>query len=118
MESSHADPAWRQNCGLYQDLNVKVDSDSHIAVKLINEDLPVEHPDRAIVEDAKLLLTCTLLESPLFISIALQLANQCAGILGRMGMEQSQYSVITANVLPAIRSLIIEGCLGVGKALV
>lgn len=79
---------------------------------------PTGHPHRAIVEDAKLLLTYTGVSPSHNYCFAWQFGKSMCRQLGKNGVEQAQDLVIMANVPPAISSLIIEDFLGVGRSLV
>lgn len=83
---------------------VVIESDSSIAVKLVNEGAPENHPQRNIINDAKVLLTRT--EATLtHISRG---GNECADHLAKLGAEQDETLILMDTMPTSIREYIIR----------
>lgn len=91
--------------------NISIESDSLIAVQLINEGPNKEHPQIDLIKEAKNLLarTCSLL------SHVFREANLCADHLAHLGAQQAEPLVVLEESPPSIRTLVLEDALGVGQ---
>ncbi|KAI8554787.1 hypothetical protein RHMOL_Rhmol05G0124000 [Rhododendron molle] len=87
--------------------NVDIESDSLIAVNIINAGTPGNHPQSIIINDAKMLLQQTKSK----LTHIYRTANQCADHLARMGAEQNDNLVVLDQAPISIREFLIRDCL-------
>ncbi|KAG5529761.1 hypothetical protein RHGRI_030220 [Rhododendron griersonianum] len=93
--------------------NVDIESDSLVAVNIINAGTPGNHPQSTIINDAKMLLQQT--ESKL--THIYRDANQCADHLARMGAEQNDNLIVIDQAPISIREFLIRDCLNLRQIL-
>ncbi|KAI8538402.1 hypothetical protein RHMOL_Rhmol09G0100000 [Rhododendron molle] len=93
--------------------NVDIESDSPVAVNIINAGNPGNHPQSIIINDAKMLLLQT---GPTLTHI-FRAANQCANHLARMGAEQNDSLVVLEQALISIREFLLRDCLNIRQNL-
>lgn len=93
--------------------NMSIESDSQTAVILFNEGANPNHPQSNILNDGKYLLGrtgCTLTHT-------YREANQCADFLARLGAEQDEELVVTANPPQGIREFMTRDRLNIRQIL-
>lgn len=93
--------------------NVIIESDSSIAVNLVNERAPENHPQRNFINDAKSLLTST--EATL--NHIYREGNECADHLAKMGAEQDEILILIDGMPMSIREFIIRDSINLGQVL-
>lgn len=93
--------------------NVDIESDSLVAVNIINAGTPGNHPQSIIINDAKMLLHQTGSK----LTHIYRAANQCADHLARMGAEQNENLVVIDQAPVSIREFLIRDCLSIRQIL-
>lgn len=91
--------------------NVKIDSDSSVAVQYIRDGPPLDHPQRHTVEEARRVATGTNSS----VSHIFRQANQTADCLAQLGSQQEEDLILTRDVPGAAREFVIDDALGVGR---
>ncbi|KAI8545912.1 hypothetical protein RHMOL_Rhmol07G0074100 [Rhododendron molle] len=90
--------------------NVSIETDSQMAVKLITEGPPAGHPQQALIEDSRVLMTRT--QSTLGHNF--RQANQSADNLAHLGAKQESDLVVTEETPPSVRLFVLEDAMGIG----
>lgn len=91
--------------------NVKIESDSSVAVQYIRDGPPPDHPQRHIVEEARRVATGT---NSTVSHIFVKLISERTVRLARLGSQQEEDLIVTRNVPGAAREFVIVDALGVG----
>ncbi|KAI8546501.1 hypothetical protein RHMOL_Rhmol07G0123100 [Rhododendron molle] len=82
--------------------NINLESDSLIAVRLINEGNSGNHPQSVMINDAHAILSRTKTT----LTYIYQEANQCADHLARLGIDQNEDLVVSVNKPLSIRTAV------------
>ncbi|KAE9450385.1 hypothetical protein C3L33_17714, partial [Rhododendron williamsianum] len=90
--------------------NVSIETDSQMAVKLITKGPPAGHPQQALIEDSRVLMTRT--QSTL--GHIFRQANQSTDNLAHLGPEQESDLVVTEETPPSVRLFVLEDAMGIG----
>lgn len=92
---------------------VAIESDSSIAMNLINEGAAGNHPQNNVINDAKTLLTRT--ESSL--THIYRNKNECADHLAKMRAKQDEQLILTEVMPFFVREHMIRDCLNIRQVL-
>ncbi|XP_058228002.1 uncharacterized protein LOC131336237 [Rhododendron vialii] len=93
--------------------NVKIESDSLVAVNLTMEGNPGNHPQSVLINEIHALLT----QTNTTIGHIYRSANQCADHLARMGAERTEELVFVMDMPIAIREFVIRDSLNIRQVL-